>query len=201
MNAIRRILLIAAVLLAVIPAAEAQLRYGIRLGGVISDASLKDAGDYSLTNKGSFSGGFVLEYQVPTCGFAADVALLYTRYNVRLQHDGAREGNFSRNFVEIPVHAKYKFWMPAFHNLFAPLVYTGPSLMIRAGNSHGNPMATDVLQPGWDVGIGFDIVNFIQVQGGYRFGLGNAAKSFAAHPDARYRTNGWQVNATILFDF
>ncbi len=36
---------------------------------------------------------------------------------------------------------------------------------------------------------------------GFGFGLGNAVDSFAGYPDARMRGNGWNVAATILFDF
>ena len=181
--------------------ASAQLRYGIRLGGVIANASLNDAGGYSLANKGGFSGGFMLEYQVPTCGLAADIALLYTRYNTRLKIVGAPAEAFGRNIMEIPIHLKYKVNAGLFHNCVCPMVYTGPSLMMRMGRKHARPMSSDAVQPGWDVGVGVDIVNFVQLQAGYRFGLGNAVKSFDGHPDASMRTSGWQIAANLLFDF
>lgn len=201
MNTLRRILLLVVALTAMIPMAEAQLRYGFRFGGSFAGADIKDAGEFSLSNKSGFSGGLMLEYQLPKCGFAADVALLYTRFNTRLQHDGKPAESFGRNFIEIPLHLKYKFWLPAFNNLFGPMVYTGPSLMARIGHSCHEPLSTKKMQPGWDVGIGFDIVNFIQISGGYRFGLGNAVDSFTGHPDASLRTNGWNISASLLFDF
>ena len=57
---------------------------------------------------------------------------------------------------------------------------------------------SNVFQPGWDVGIGFDIINFIQVTAGYRFGLGNALHS---PKDVTLHANAWTVAATLLFDF
>lgn len=201
MDRFRKIFAIAAAILFLSLAANAQLRYGFRLGGSFADARLENAGSNTLSNKSGFSGGLMLEYQMPKCGLAADIAVLYTRFNTAPLIDGRREECFGKNFIEIPLHVKYKFWLSKFHDLFGPLVYTGPSVMIKAGGNSASPLASHSVLPGWDVGIGFDIVNFIQITGGYRFGLGNALKSSSEYPDARLRTNGWNVAANLIFDF
>ncbi len=183
-------------------AATAQLRYGFRFGGEFAAASLKNAAGYRLENRSGFSGGLALEYQVPVNGLAADIAVLYTRYNTRIANPGEDNlHSFGRNFIEVPIHLKYKFWLHSTKDLFGPLVYTGPSFMMAVGSKSDNPLSTKRFQPGWDVGIGFDIINFIQITGGYRFGLGNAVDAFSAAPDATLRTNGWNISATLLFDF
>lgn len=222
-------------------AADAQLRYGFRFGGdfakatlgnanALSGASLAsyDTNNYkepvSLVNRSGFSGGLVLEYQFEKCGFAPDIALLYTRYNTRLALQDEKPQSFGRNFIEIPIHLKWKFWIPQTKNLFAPMVYTGPSIMFRLDHNSGinyaypspspaipnvgqaparselpiHTFKSNVFQPGWDVGIGFDIINFIQITAGYRFGLGNALNS---PKDVTLHTNAWTVAATLLFDF
>ena len=180
---------------------SAQLRYGFRLGGDIADAKLNHVEEASLSNRSAFSGGFVLEYQMPKCGFAPDIAILYTRYNTRLEEIGKSPVSFGRNFIEVPLHLKYKFWIKSFYDLFAPMIYTGPSVAFRIGNDAKAPLSSNKVQTGWDVGIGFDIVNFIQISGGYRFGLGNAVSDYPGNPDATLRTNAWNISATILFDF
>ena len=190
--------------------ADAQLRYGFRFAGDIAKASLSKAGsssvassdpgnDLRLVNRSGFSGGLVLEYQFEKCGFAPDIALLYTRYNTRLALGDEKPHSLGRNFIEVPIHLKWKFWIPQTKNLFAPMLYTGPSLMFRAGQDKGLPdFRSKVFQPGWDAGIGFDVINFIQITAGYRFGLGNALDT----PDGMtLHTNGWNIAATLLFDF
>lgn len=188
-------------LLGLTSVASAQLRYGIRIGGEFASAQLKNAPGYSLDNRSGFSGGLVLEYQMQKCGFAPDIAVLYTRYNTRLKPDSKSPSSFGRNFIEVPLHLKYKFWLKSTKNLMGPMIYTGPSVMFRLDHGDSQPLTTHKVQGAWDVGIGFDIVNFIQITGGYYFGLGNAANSMSGFPEATLHTNGWHVGATILFDF
>lgn len=180
--------------------AQAQLRYGFRFGGLFAAEKLKDASGYTAVNRSGFTGGLVLEYQSKTTGFAPDIALLYGRHNTRLRDVEGNTDAAGRNFIDIPIHIKYKFWLPAVKKLVGPMIYTGPVLSFRTG-SDDSFYRTKGFQPGWDVGVGFDIVNFIQITGGYRFGLGNAIKDFPACPDAELRTNGWNVAVTLLFDF
>lgn len=201
MNLIRRVLIALIIPFAFTATVSSQLRYGFRFGGEMAEASLKEADGYSLVNKSGFSGGLTLEYQMTGCGAAADIAVLYTRYNTRLRHPDASEASFGRNFIEIPLHLKYKFWLKSTSELVAPLIYTGPALMIRLDHGGSIPLSSNTFQPGWDIGIGIDIINFIQITGGYRFAIDNSIKNFSGNPDATLHTNGWNIAASILFDF
>ena len=193
------LLLLMAVLLSSLSAA-AQLRYGFRLGGSFAKASISDAPGMSIKNGSGFSGGLLLEYQMESCGFAPDIAVLYTRYSSRLMDEVSGPAKIGRNFIEVPLHLKYKFYLSSTNNLVAPMVYTGPSLLFRLGKANPEQMQTKAMQPGWDLGSGIDIINFIQLSAGYRFGLGNAL-SQSAVPGACLHTNGWNVSANIIFDF
>ena len=178
----------------------AQLRYGFRLGGEFADMTLKNSPGCDAVNRSGFSGGLMLEYQMPRCGFAPDIAVVYSRYNARFRvsdHDILDPG---RNYIDIPLHFKWKFWLKSFHNLFGPMIYTGPSLSVNVDKTNGRDANLKKLQPGWDVGIGFDIVNFIQITGGYRFGLGNAINDFPMAGVCAH-ANSWNLTVNILFDF
>ncbi|MDE6443487.1 MAG: PorT family protein [Muribaculaceae bacterium] len=180
--------------------AEAQLRYGFRFGGSFAKAHLDDAPGISLKNGSGFSGGLMLEWQMEKNGFAPDIAVLYTRYNSREVSAEASPVSFGRNFIEVPLHLKYKFFLSKTKNLVAPMVYTGPSLMFRLDHKDATPLSTKAFQPGWDLGIGIDIINFIQLTAGYRFGLGNAVKE-STPAGMKLHTDGWNVAANVIFDF
>ena len=180
--------------------ASAQLRYGFRLGGSIARASLCDAPDMAMKNGSGFSGGLLLEWQMENNGFAPDIAVMYTRYSSRLIDETSGPAKIGRNFIEVPLHLKYKFFLSAANHLVAPMVYTGPSMFIRLGHSNPEKISTKTVQPGWDVGVGLDVVNFIQITAGYRFGLGNAIAESAV-PGVCLHTDGWNISANIIFDF
>lgn len=201
MNILTRLLLSFILIFGFATKASAQLRYGFRFSGEFASAQLKNAPDYSLDNRSGFSGGLDLEYQFPKCGFAPDLAVVYTRYNTRLKHDNQSPESFGRDFIEVPLRLKYKFWLTSTKDLVGPMIYTGPSVMFRLDSGKNCPLNTKRVQAGWDAGVGFDFVNFIQISGGYRFGLGNAVDTFSGFDSASLHTNGWHIDATILFDF
>jgi len=177
----------------------AQLRYGFNIGGSLANTKLSDAA-FSADNKRGFRGGLTLEYQLPTSGLAFDGSVLYHRYNTKLKVNDERS-DFGRNFIEVPLNVKYKFWMCSIRNLAAPFIYTGPSFMFHVDPKHSEMASLNRFQPGWNVGVGFDIINFLQIQGGYRFGIGNAIHRSQLSPEASMHLSGWNISATLLFDF
>ncbi len=196
-----RFILMCVMLTTTVLTMPAQLRYGFRFGGDIAAARLENAETWSLSNRSGFTGGLVLEYQFPKCGFAPDIAILYARHNTRLQVDDAKPVSFGRNFIDIPLHLKYKFWLPSVSRLMGPMIYTGPTLSLRLDHNNATPLRTHRSQYGWDVGVGFDIINFIQLTAGYRFALSNSIASSPLYPNASLHPNGWNISATLLFDF
>lgn len=189
--------------------AHAEWRYGLTLGGEFADARIRHSQSIGIKNGSGFRGGIIFEYQFTKFGLAFDGSLEYVRYNARWQNntDGIRR-SIGRNFIDIPLNVKYKFWIPATKNLFAPMVTTGPDFQINVGKSRTFPapvdggtyqtVGTERFQPGWNVGIGFDAINFIELSAGYRFALTDCARG--ADP-LQLRTNSWWLRATILFDF
>lgn len=181
--------------------ATARLRYGFRFGGDFVSASLKGAEGYSLVNRSGFTGGLDLEYQFPKFGFAPDIALLYARHNTQLKTFEGTLHSFGRNFIDIPIRLKYKFWLKSTNEIVAPMVFTGPVFSFRLDHNNAYPLKTKIFQPSWEIGLGLDIINFIQLSGGYRFGLNNVVDNFIGLPHSSLKANGWNIAVTILFDF
>lgn len=201
-----RSLLAAVMITSIASSVNAQFRYGINAGVSIAKPDLSGTvGTGAVIESGvGFRGGLTLEYQVPTLGLAFDASIDYLRYNLRLANErGASDyTDIGRNFIEVPLNIKYKFWLGNFHNLVAPMVMTGPSFMFNLDKQPENaPLTQKRFQPGWNVGLGFDIINFIQLNAGYRFAFGNAIKHSDLMGSAKLRNKGWYVSATLLFDF
>lgn len=200
--------------------AGAQLRYGMTLGGDFSSSKLANADHIYKINTGSgFRGGLMLEYQLPGYGVAFDASVLYNRVNVRaakslldpdqvmatgpsISYSYGPYQSIGRNFFEIPLNIKYKFGLPVLSSLLSPMVMTGPSFMWNLDKADKNPyLRQKRFQPGWNVGAGFDIVNFIQLSAGYRFPLGNSLRKDEDILRMKLKTRGWWLQVSMLFDF
>lgn len=183
---------------------HAQWRYGVRAGGDISTARLSHAPNGKLQRGSGFSGGLTLEYHFLE-PLAADVSILYTRMPNKMA-DGLDSDMIQRvgsDYLQIPLTVKYKHWLPSTRNLAAPYLFTGPDMMVRLDGDKTHDMRR--FMPGWQIGIGFDVINFIQIQAGYRFALTDAFPSHdyvGAHVKApSMRTDAVTISAAILFDF
>lgn len=176
-----------------------QWRYGLRLGGSGSAWLLKNGDDIRAHRGSGFSGGPTFEWQSPMTGFAVDLSALYTHSGGKLSHGPGKAVSPGVDFIEVPVGLKYKFFLKGIKELAGPYITTGPTLLVRLnGTSADCPVSTRRLQPAWNIGAGFDVLNFIQLQGQYRFGLGNSATT----PDGlTLRADGWSVSVALLFDF
>lgn len=198
---IKRIISLLLLCCACVATIQAQLRYGIKLGAEFSHPSAKNSFDATIDGGSGFTGGLQLEYQVPICGLAFGVSALYEHrvMNVETQLYYRISPDYPANapntvidksggeFFAVPFDVKYKINLGILHNLVTPYVLTGPDFAFRLNKAVGSSMHL-----GWNVGGGIDVVNFIQISGGYRFGLN---KIYGM------RDNGAFVNVGILFDF
>lgn len=185
----------------VIMPVSGQWRYGLRVGGSFASPSLSKTEDVRVENGSGFTGGLMLEYQIPTNGFCVDVSVLYERYSFKLVSADRQRIKSTKNLIDIPVHLKYKFPVKFMSNVINPLIYTGPELSLICGKTGDATHDMKRFVPRWDVGLGIDIVNFIQITGGYSFGLTNNLKQDDADKSPALRFNGWNVGVNILFDF
>lgn len=183
---------------------SAQFRYGIRLGGEINTSRLSGVGNFGLRHGSGFSGGLTCEYMFERTGLAVGASVMYTHGAASLSSpdDAMPALKLGNDFLQVPLHLKYKYFLSGVSNLAGPFIYTGPALLVRLdGDAAGVPVGTRRLQPGWDVGIGFDVINFLQISAGYRFGLGNAFHN-SGMPDEspKLRNDAVSISVALLFD-
>lgn len=185
-------LIIVAVICATL-ASRAQFRYGLRVGGTFDHPT----GSKMVKGGNGFAGGLAFEFQFPVLPFAIGASAIYEHRNERMEvpldgSDGYESKALARNFISVPIDIKYKIGIPAIGGLAGPYVFTGPDFAWRLGKGEGP--RTHV---GWNVGGGFDILNFIQISGGYRFGITNICPKGI---DGKWHDSGAFVALTLLFD-
>lgn len=182
----RRLMFVVVALAMMVGVAHAQFRYGVRVGG---DFTIPHGYEGVDVKGGSgFAGGLTCEWQAEKCGFAAGLSVLYDHRPASfLQPSTDTRRSVGKDFITMPVDFKYKFWLASVSDLAAPFVITGPDFAVRMGSGCG-----DKLHTGWNFGVGFDVINFLQLSAGYRLGLGKTASVV--------RDDGFFLNFSMLFD-
>lgn len=180
--------------------ASAQWTYGFNLGASFPKVSTGDDPGLFVENHSGFRGGLTVEYELPRCGVAFDASVLYMRVSYNLFDNRSTEIDPARDYLEIPLFIKYKWWLGAAKKLVAPMVMTGPSLMVRL--SGDSPyVTTHRALPAWNVGLGVDVARHLQLSAGYRFALTDATRSYEGIPEPTLHLSGWWLSAMLLFDF
>ncbi len=191
-------------------AASAQIRFGVKAGLNLNSLHLNKEwkSSFNKDNQCGFTVGPMLEFQVPVIGLAFDVSAMYTRMNTELTEE-QENLDIAKNFIEVPINLKYKFSLPIVGNYLTPYLLTGPSFAFRLDKNKKDPVDfinTKGTQYTWNVGLGFQIVKHLQIQGSYGFGLNNIVKMAgnlgADLPEAanfKLKNNYWTITAAYLF--
>lgn len=200
-------LLVALVALTVCFCADAGLRFGVKAGLNVDHLSFNKK-FFDADNRMGFTGGVMLEYMLPVFPLGFDLSLMYTRLNARDEVIVGDETNDvlelspGKNYIELPLNVKYKLSLPIVEKVVKPYVYTGPSFALKLDKNTSEYWKTKTLQVAWNVGIGFEFINHLQVQGSYGFGINNVVKKTTdinADGDLKLRNNYWTVTLGWLF--
>lgn len=192
----RKIILILIVLTA-LPAA-AQVRFGVR-GGLTLGEMRFDRDIINSDNRVGYTGGLLLDLNIPVIGLGVEVSAMYTHRKNRLtDHDRI----FKRHYLDIPVYARYKLSLPAINKVFEPLVFTGPSISVLFNENAPSNYDNSKTYLSWDVGVGADLFRHLRLTGTYGLGISRALK----YIDSEYtgdKVNGkdsyWTLSAAWLF--
>ena len=196
MKHLKRILLVAMAMLAIAGTAEARIvKFGVKAGMNINKMHFKNFSDNFNLNKSNSEGweaGAMAEVQVPVIGLCFDASLMYQRMN-----NGKED--YGRDFLTIPINLKYKFNLPAVSNLVAPFLYTGPEFAFRLDHNVLKEMKTKTCQIAWNVGLGVELINHLQVAASYGFGINNIVRYTDWGKNATARNNYWTITGAWLF--
>ncbi len=185
---------------------QAEFRFGIRAGVNVNNIDLNykklNMGDlFDGENRCGFTGGVMAEFVVPLIGVGADLSVMYSWMDSKIQMPDGSNKSLARNFIEIPLNIKYKLKLPVIERILIPYVYTGPSATVRVGKNLYRDITTKNCQWGWNLGLGLEFFKHLQVGAGYTFGINNIVKTFDLLPttDVKIKNNYWTITAAYLF--
>lgn len=213
MKSIKRILLVAMMILSTAAMANAQFKWGIKAGLNVNKLHFtNDFVDktFDSGNSTGWEAGLMAEFTVPVIGIGFDASVMYARMNngagneVIIPEENGNETAakvLGQNFLEIPINIKYKFTLPVVSSFLKPMIYTGPTFAFKLDKNVFDSMKTKSCQVAWNVGIGLEFLNHLQIAAGYNFGMNNVFDKVGIvnAEKIKAKNNYWTVTAAYLF--
>jgi len=211
-----RLLLAAIVLAACSFSASAGeiFRFGPRIGTEVNSMRL-NSDVFNSDNRAGFTGGLMMEVNVPLVGIAFDLSVMYVhRLNNNSLKAGASDSPdqnsmltadsyIKRDYIEIPLNFKYKIGLPIVGKVVSPYLFTGPSFAFLASKRHINEAYKNkAFDVAWNFGVGLQLFTHLQVCASYGLGITKTVEkvsSITAGPEITGRNNYWTVTAAWLF--
>ena len=217
MKSIKRLFAVAIACVAIAVPASAQFNWGIKAGAKINEFP-ENIGDFEFDDCAGFTGGVMGEFMLPIVGLGIDASLMYIYEPIEgdVEMLGQKETFFSgaNHYIEIPVNLKYKLSLPAVEKIVAPYVFTGPSVSFMLSNDIPDSFETyfkqNPVEVAWNLGIGVELFDHLQVGASYGWGLNKYIKGANEIADGvlggmeQYisdgnRKNSWTITAAYLF--
>lgn len=158
--------------------ANAEFKFGPRIGLNVNKMSI-NKNVFDGENRCGFTGGVQAEYMIPVINLGFDLSLMYSYMDSKVKAEAAGasvEGSTKtgKHFLEIPLNLKYKIGIPGIANILRPYVFTGPSVAFKLDKSKDDALFdTKTTQWAWNLGLGLEFINHLQVSAGYGFGINN----------------------------
>lgn len=215
MNNLKRIFIAIALVISTFSVANAQFRYGIKAGLNINKIHFNNdftTDQFNAKNSLGWNAGVMAEFTVPVIGVGFDASVMYSKMNSKLDDNitinegdatttDIEEDLFGKSFLEIPINIKYKLTIPAVADLVKPYIYTGPSFAFKLDKNISDNFKTKTCQVAWNVGLGIELFNHLQVGAGYNFGINNIMDKFTSLnvEKIKAKNNYWTITAAYLF--
>lgn len=197
MKTIRHILVGLAMAAVVLPA-WGQVRVGLRAGVTVNKLSL-DRDLVSSDNRVGYTGGLLVDLNIPVVGLGIEASAMYTYRNNRLSSENQ---TYKRHYIDIPVYARYRLTLPKVERYFAPYVFTGPDFSILFNDNAPVTINNSRTYTSWDVGGGADLFNHLRLSVSYGIGITRALEII----DSEYKgtqvegkDRHWTLSAAWLF--
>ena len=197
MNTVKYYVFVLLLTLAVMPAAG-QVRVGLRAGIAVNGLQL-DRDIVSSSNRAGYTGGLVLDLNIPVVGLGIEASAMYTYRNNRLT---SGDRIYKRHYIDIPLYARYRLTLPGVERFFAPYVFTGPDFSILFDDDAPVGINNSRTYTSWDVGGGADLFKHVRLSVNYGIGI-TRAMEIIDHEYAGTQVDGkdrhWTLNIAYFF--
>lgn len=193
----KKILITIVLMTAMMPAA-AQVKLGLRAGMTVGELRF-DRNVIDSDNRVGYTAGALVDISIPVVGLGIEASAMFTHRNTRIT-DGNRV--FKRDYLDIPVYARFRLPITGLQKVFAPIAFTGPSFSVLFNDNGAVNYDNRKTCLSWDVGLGADLFQHLRVTATYAIGISKAM----SYIDQEYngtqvegKDRYWTLNAAWLF--
>lgn len=216
MKSLKRIFIAVALIFVIgATATNAQVKFGVKAGVAVNDMKF-DKEVFDAGNRAGFTGGVMLEVMLPIANLGFDVSAMYVRRTTNVSYDitmtdgqgqivanSSSSENLNRDYIEIPLNLKYKFGLPLVGKVVSPYIFTGPSFaFLTSKKAVKEAYENKSFDVAWNVGLGVQVLNKVQVGASYGFGLTKALEKSGKiqnAPNIEGKNRYWTITAAYLF--
>lgn len=206
-------ILIGLCLLIAVPA-TAQFDFGVKAGLNFSERPSNISG-VKDGHRGWYAGPMA-KYIIPVIGLGFEANALYSNSGVSINGE-----TFNKNSIEIPLYLRYELRLPAIRKIITPFIAVGPQWGYTFGEKEfGNIKnwedVTDFSERYFkfnkscfsiNTGLGFILLNHVQVHVNYNIALGQTCEYFGAEnfniseklEAIKSKNNIWQLSVAYIF--
>ncbi|MDR1526519.1 MAG: porin family protein [Dysgonamonadaceae bacterium] len=176
--------------------AQAQLKFGLKAGVNLANASLKGdvLDNLEPDNFTGFQVGPMIEATIPVIGLGFNIAALYSQQGIKFSGD-----NIKLNNLEVPLNLKYKL---SFFDLLGVYGTAGPYINFKLSDNLQDQFEAKSFGAGLNFGAGLELLKHLQVGVNYRMALTDDYRSIEdniAGSLSEWKTTTWSVTAAFLF--
>ena len=186
------------------------VKFGLKAGLNVTDMHLSS----KMLEKSNQAGGFVgptVKFSLPLTGLGIDASALYDYRSAKVSDIGGEEQTVKQQQIAIPVNLSYAVGLGGTANVF---FFAGPQWGINVGDkdfkwTHGSSYSLKSSNLSVNAGLGFTVLNHLQISANYNIALGKTAdvKVLDAISNAaeeiigkeKSRNSSWQIGVAYFF--
>ncbi len=178
---------------------NAQVRFGVKAGVGLNSIHLSNlSSDFESENRTGFTGGLMVEVNLPLVGLGVDASAMYTRRSGAINDTEVGV----RDYISVPVNLKYKLSLPVVSQILKPFVFTGPEFAFNVGDKksqYGSEYKSTTVS--WNVGLGVELLKHVQVAAAYNMGISKSITNVLgiSGVESGAKDRAWTVTAAYLF--